>query len=57
MTSSSPAAVRPICDQAIEKGVQVLEASMGGGIAAVREGKLQLFVGGEADAVSRPAYC
>jgi 3-hydroxyisobutyrate dehydrogenase-like beta-hydroxyacid dehydrogenase len=57
MTSSSPAAVRPICDQAIEKGVQVLEASMGGGIAAAREGKLQLFVGGEADAVSRPAYC
>jgi 3-hydroxyisobutyrate dehydrogenase len=53
MTSNSPAAVRPIREQAIEKGVEVLEAPVGGGIAAAREGTLQLFVGGEAGAVDR----
>ena len=53
MTSNSPSAVRPICEQAIGQGVQVLEAPAGGGIQAAREGKLQLFVGGEADTVER----
>jgi 3-hydroxyisobutyrate dehydrogenase len=53
MTSNSPAAARPIREQAIEQGVEVLEAPVGGGIAAACEGKLQLFVGGEASAVER----
>lgn len=53
MTSNSPSAVRPICEQAIGRGVQVLEAPAGRGIQAAREGKLQLFVGGEADTVER----
>lgn len=53
MTSSSPPVIRPIRQQAIRQGVDVLEAPVGGGIAAAREGKLQLFVGGEAAAVER----
>jgi 3-hydroxyisobutyrate dehydrogenase len=53
MTSNSPAAARPIREQAMEQGVEVLEAPVGGGIAAAREGRLQLFVGGEAAAVER----
>jgi len=53
MTSNSPAAARPIREQAIEQGVEVLEAPVGGGITAAREGKLQLFLGGAASAVER----
>ncbi len=53
MTSNSPAAARPIREQAIEQGVEVLEAPVGGGIVAAREGKLQLFLGGAASAVER----
>ena len=53
MTSSSPAVIRPVREQAIGQGVEVLEAPVGGGIAAAREGTLQLFVGGEAAAVER----
>ena len=53
MTSNSPSAARPIREQAIEQGVEVLEAPVGGGIAAAREGQLQLFVGGEASVVER----
>jgi 3-hydroxyisobutyrate dehydrogenase len=53
MTSNSPAAARPLQEQAIEQGVEVLEAPVGGGIADAHEGKLQLFVGGAASAVER----
>jgi 3-hydroxyisobutyrate dehydrogenase len=53
MSSSSPAAARPLRQQAIEQDVEVLEAPVGGGIEAAQEGKLQLFVGGEASAVER----
>jgi 3-hydroxyisobutyrate dehydrogenase len=53
MTSSSPAAIRPVREQALGRGVEVLEAPVGGGIAAARRGELQLFVGGEAAAVER----
>jgi 3-hydroxyisobutyrate dehydrogenase len=53
MTSNSPAAIRPIREQAIGQGVEVLEAPVGGGIAAARAGKLQLFVGGEVAAMER----
>lgn len=51
MSSNSPAAARPIQDQIIGQGAEVLEAPVGGGIQAAREGKLQLFVGGKADVV------
>jgi 3-hydroxyisobutyrate dehydrogenase len=53
MTSNSPAAVRPIREQAMTRGVEVLEAPVGGGIAAARAGRLQLFVGGEAGVVDK----
>jgi 3-hydroxyisobutyrate dehydrogenase len=53
MTSSSPAAVRPVQERAMKQGVEVLEAPVGGGIAAARDGSLQLFVGGEASVVER----
>lgn len=53
MTSNSPAAVRPIQERAMKQGVEVLEAPVGGGIAAARDGSLQLFVGGEASVLER----
>jgi 3-hydroxyisobutyrate dehydrogenase len=53
MTSNSPVAVRPVREQAMKQGVEVLEAPAGGGVAAAREGTLQLFVGGEASVVER----
>jgi 3-hydroxyisobutyrate dehydrogenase len=53
MSSSSPAAVRPVRERAMRQGVEVLEAPVGGGIAAARQGTLQLFVGGEASVVER----
>jgi 3-hydroxyisobutyrate dehydrogenase len=53
MSSNSPAAARPVREQAMQRGVQVLEAPVGGGIAAAREGTLQLFVGGEASVVEK----
>ena len=56
MTSNSPGLARPIREQAIERGVQVLEAPVGGGPQAARQGRLQLFVGGDAAVLesSRP---
>jgi 3-hydroxyisobutyrate dehydrogenase len=53
MSSSSPAAIAPVRERALAQGVEVLEAPVGGGIAAAGAGKLQLFVGGEAAAVER----
>jgi 3-hydroxyisobutyrate dehydrogenase len=53
MTSNSPAGARPVREQAMKQGVDVLEAPVGGGIEAAQEGTLQLFVGGEAAAVER----
>ena len=53
MTSNSPAAARPAREQAVGQGVEVLEAPVGGGIAAAAEGRLQLFVGGEPDTIER----
>ena len=53
MTSSSPAAIRPVRERAIEAGVQVLEAPVGGGVQSAREGMLQLLVGGDAGLVER----
>jgi 3-hydroxyisobutyrate dehydrogenase len=53
MTSSSPSAVQPIRERAIQSGVQVLEAPVGGGIQAARDGTLQLYVGGDAGLLER----
>ena len=53
MTSNSPAAVRPIQEQAMNQGVAVLEAPVGGGIAAARAGTLQLFIGGAASTLEK----
>lgn len=48
MTTSNPAAAAPVRERAIGHGVQVLEAPAGGGVQAAREGRLELFVGGDA---------
>ncbi len=53
MTSNSPAAARPVWEQAMMRGVEVIEAPVSGGPAAAGEGSLQLFVGGEASTVER----
>jgi 3-hydroxyisobutyrate dehydrogenase len=53
MTSNSPAAVRPLRERARERGVAVLEAPVGGGVQAAREGRLQLFVGGDASLLAK----
>jgi 3-hydroxyisobutyrate dehydrogenase len=47
MTSSSPAVARVLTTAARARGLGVLEAPMGGGVQAAREGTLQLFVGGD----------
>jgi 3-hydroxyisobutyrate dehydrogenase len=53
MTSAAPAAARPLRRAAQARGVGVLEAPMGGGVAAAKAGKLQLFVGGDAGVLER----
>ena len=53
MTSNSPAAVRPLRELALARGVAVLEAPVGGGVQAAREGRLRLFVGGDACLLAR----
>jgi len=53
MTSNSPAAVTDIRNALLDRGVQVLEAPAGGGVAAARQGGLQLLVGGQAEVVAR----
>ncbi len=53
MTSNSPSAVRPLREQALAQGVAVLEAPVGGGVQAAEEGRLQLFVGGDASLLAK----
>jgi 3-hydroxyisobutyrate dehydrogenase len=53
MTSSSPAAGRELEAAARARGVGVLDAPVGGGIAAARAGTLQVFAGGEAAVLDR----
>lgn len=48
MSSNSAAAAEPIQRRARERGVHTLEAPVGGGIPAARDGGLQLFVAGDA---------
>ena len=53
MSSNSPPAVRPLRELALAHGVAVLEAPVGGGVQAAQEGRLRLFVGGEASLLAR----
>jgi 3-hydroxyisobutyrate dehydrogenase len=53
MTSGDPRAARALVAEATARGAEVLDAAMGGGVAAIQEGTLQLFVGGGAAAVER----
>jgi 3-hydroxyisobutyrate dehydrogenase len=53
MTSNSPAAVTEIRNSLLDRGVQVLKAPAGGGVAAARQGSLQFLVGGQAEVVAR----
>lgn len=53
MTSGDPRAARALADQVSARDVAVLDAAMGGGAAAARDGSLQLFVGGEVAVVER----
>jgi 3-hydroxyisobutyrate dehydrogenase len=53
MTSSSAAVGRELGARARERGVECLDAPVGGGVAAAAAGTLQLFVGGEAQTVER----
>ena len=53
MTSNSPAAVIEIRDALLDRGVQVLDAPVGGGVTAAQHGTLQLLVGGEAEVIAR----
>jgi 3-hydroxyisobutyrate dehydrogenase len=53
LTSNAPAVVEPIRDRATARGIDVLEAPVGGGIPAAKAGTLQLFVGGEAKVFGR----
>jgi 3-hydroxyisobutyrate dehydrogenase len=46
MSSNAPAAARPVGELAAARGIDVLEAPVGGGPAAARDGTLKLYVGG-----------
>jgi 3-hydroxyisobutyrate dehydrogenase-like beta-hydroxyacid dehydrogenase len=48
LTTSSPLVMKPIQDEALAHGVEVLEAPMSGGPGAAQAGTLQLFAGGDA---------
>src|SRR5581483_4328682 len=49
MTSNSPAAMTGIQQTLLARGVQVLEAPVGGGVAAATQGTLQILAGGDAE--------
>jgi 3-hydroxyisobutyrate dehydrogenase len=53
MTSGDPRAAHALVREAGARGIEVLDAALGGGVPAARSGTLQLFVGGEPDAVAR----
>jgi 3-hydroxyisobutyrate dehydrogenase len=53
MTSNSPAAMTGIQQMLMARGVQVLEAPVGGGVEAAERGDLQLLVGGAAEVLAR----
>jgi 3-hydroxyisobutyrate dehydrogenase len=53
MTSNSPAAMTGIQQALLARGVQVLEAPVGGDPAAATQGTLQILVGGDAEVFAR----
>ncbi len=53
MTSNSPAAMTEIQQTLLARGVHVLEAPVGGGVAAATQGTLQVLVGGDAEVFAR----
>ena len=53
MTSNSPGAMTEIRNAVLDRGVQVLDAPVGGGVAAARHGTLQLLVGGQAQVLAQ----
>jgi 3-hydroxyisobutyrate dehydrogenase len=53
MTSCAPAAVRELVETMRARGVECLDAPVGGSPGAARAGALHLFVGGSADSVER----
>jgi 3-hydroxyisobutyrate dehydrogenase len=53
MTSNAAASAGPIRVQALARGIDVLEAPVGGGVPAAEDGSLKLFVGGEAEVLER----
>jgi 3-hydroxyisobutyrate dehydrogenase len=53
MTSNSPAAMTEIQPTLLARGVHVLEAPVGGGVAAATQGTLQVLVGGDAEVFAR----
>ncbi len=53
MTSNSPAAMTDIRNAVLDRGVQVLDAPAGGGVAAAQHGTLQLLIGGQAQVVAQ----
>jgi 3-hydroxyisobutyrate dehydrogenase len=53
MSSNASAAAEPIRPAAVKRGVDVLEAPVGGGVGAAEEGTLAFFIGGSADVLER----
>jgi 3-hydroxyisobutyrate dehydrogenase len=53
MTSGDPRTARALVADAAARGVEALDAGLGGGVPAAEDGTLQLFVGGAAAAVDR----
>lgn len=53
MTSGDPRPARALVREAALRGVEALDAALGGGVPAARSGTVQLFVGGERAAVER----
>ncbi|MFL6056521.1 MAG: NAD(P)-dependent oxidoreductase [Actinoallomurus sp.] len=53
MSSNSPAAADPIRRRATARGIEVLDAPVGGGVAAAEAGTLRFFVGGDGAVLKR----
>jgi 3-hydroxyisobutyrate dehydrogenase-like beta-hydroxyacid dehydrogenase len=53
MTSASPAIGRGLAVEARKQGAEYLDSPLGGGVSAAESGKLQLFVGGDAETLAR----
>lgn len=57
MTSNSPTAGQALAAAAKARGIDMLDAPVGGGIAAARAGTLQIFAGGDRDVLDRCRPC